>query len=66
MSKSKNKQKYKPQEIFEDMNKILEALNKFEVKIESTDQIKDHKKNLESISKNILKKYNKENLDIEK
>ena len=66
MSKSKKEKKYDLNEVFNDMNKMLEALGKFEAKLESIDQINENKDNLESISKNILKKYNKENLDSKK
>ena len=66
MSKSKKEKKYDLNEVFNDMNKMLEALGKFETKLESIDQINENKDNLESISKNILKKYNKENLDSKK
>ena len=66
MSKSKKEKKYDLNEVFNDMNKMLEALGKFETKLESIDQINENKDNLESVSKNILKKYNKENLDSKK
>ena len=66
MSKSKKEKKYDLNEVFNDMNKMLEALGKFETKLESIEQINENKDNLESVSKNILKKYNKENLDSKK
>ena len=66
MSKSKKEKEYDLNEVFNDMNKMLEALGKFETKLESIEQINENKDNLESVSKNILKKYNKENLDSKK
>ena len=63
MSKSKNKQEYNLQEIFEDINKMLDSLSNFEGEIDSTKKFNAYKDNLKSTTNEILEKYNKKDLD---